>query len=214
MWLIKFAVWFFMKRLMHGRKMNIFANVVFGALVVSFIALNVFNLTWCAPIESIWTLSPTGMDQYTRLTGGCITKIESIIIFDGVMNTFTDILCMNLRDNADDSNDTAFSSDLESAVTIGTQYGFYLTVVYQTIPQRPLLSWFCRHRRHHRGSLHGLSKGFHLWRQLCHMVQCLPHSSCDGGVCPANTHPLPQTFQTVQASSRSHTNESRHNSGD
>jgi hypothetical protein len=40
--------------------MNLFANVVFVILVVSFIALNVFNLSWCAPIQSIWDIGPNG----------------------------------------------------------------------------------------------------------------------------------------------------------
>lgn len=39
--------------------MNIFANVVLLILVLSYIALNVFNLTWCVPIQSLWDIGPS-----------------------------------------------------------------------------------------------------------------------------------------------------------
>jgi len=61
MWLIKFSVWCFLKRLMHGKWMNRFANAVFVILVLSYIALNIFNLSWCAPIQSVWDLGPNGI---------------------------------------------------------------------------------------------------------------------------------------------------------
>jgi len=60
MWLIKFSVWVFLKRLVHGKRMHILANIIFVALILTYIALNVFNLTWCAPIHSLWDLSPAG----------------------------------------------------------------------------------------------------------------------------------------------------------
>jgi len=77
--------------------MNRFANAVFVVLVLAFVALNVFNLSWCAPISSIWDLSPRGtIPRLVQANSGCVYKIEAIIIFDGVINTFTDILRMFL----------------------------------------------------------------------------------------------------------------------
>lgn len=69
--------------------MNIFANFV---ILVTCITLNVFNLTRCSPIQSIWDISPSGILHGCFVDSELRRKIEAIIIFDTVSNIFTDIL--------------------------------------------------------------------------------------------------------------------------
>jgi hypothetical protein len=61
MWLIKFAMWIFLKRMMHGKWMIRFANFVFVFLIVSYLAINIFNLAWCAPIQSMLEVQPSSI---------------------------------------------------------------------------------------------------------------------------------------------------------
>jgi len=62
MWLIKFAMWIFLKRMMHGKWMVRFSNAVMIFLIVSYFAINIFNLAWCAPIQSMLEVQPSSIN--------------------------------------------------------------------------------------------------------------------------------------------------------
>ena len=61
LWLVKVSVWFFMKRLMFGKWMNITAYGALAWCLLSYIVVLVFNFGWCAPISSIYDLGPNGL---------------------------------------------------------------------------------------------------------------------------------------------------------
>jgi hypothetical protein len=196
MWLVKFAVWCFIKRLMHGRKMNIAANVVFVILILTYIALNIFNLTWCAPINSIWNLSPDGLTPNILLTTGCVFRVEAIVIFDGVMNTFTDFLRMHALNNANNSGDSTSASHLESPVTMGIHRILYSDIVHQNLPHCPVYPWLSLHCCHNRCIIRWRSEGFPSGRQFYNMVQRCYDVRNNSSLHPTNPHPLPQTIQS------------------
>ena len=60
-WLVKLSVWCFMKRLIHGKWMNIAAYIVLGIIISSFITIYIFSFTWCQPIQSVVDLGPHGI---------------------------------------------------------------------------------------------------------------------------------------------------------
>jgi len=35
--------------------------------------------------------------KHIKFISGCVVKVEAIVIFDGVLNTFTDVLCKTAR---------------------------------------------------------------------------------------------------------------------
>jgi len=55
-----------------------------------------------------------------KLILGCAVKVEAIVIFDGVLNTFTDVLCrICTTGDANCSDNPPITSDMESSTSIG-----------------------------------------------------------------------------------------------
>jgi len=46
---------------MHGKRMVQFANAVFVVLILTYVAINIFNLAWCAPIQDMLEVRPSSM---------------------------------------------------------------------------------------------------------------------------------------------------------
>ena len=94
------------------------------------------------------------------LTAVCVVKIEAIIIFDGVLNTFTDILLIkSKRTLFNDGAATIFY--LKSVTSFSTESCFTTNAVdYQTFIHRPLLPWFRCHRRHNYLRIHAVQNDF------------------------------------------------------
>ena len=61
MWLIKFAMCLFLRRMMLGKRMVRFANAVFVVLILTYVAIDIFNLAWCAPIQDMLEVPPSSM---------------------------------------------------------------------------------------------------------------------------------------------------------
>jgi len=47
--------------MMHGKRMVRFANAVFVVLILTYVAIDIFNLAWCAPIQDMLEVPPSSM---------------------------------------------------------------------------------------------------------------------------------------------------------
>jgi hypothetical protein len=148
------------KRLMHGKWMNRAANAVFVILVLSFIAINVFDLAYCAPIDHIWKFTPDSKVFFNHLTTGCIFKLRELVIFDAVVNGVSDVLLMILP------LPLIWKVRLPLVSFIFSK----LISVHQTQSDRSLRSRLCRHRGGRYVRLHGFPSRLYKRRQLHHMV--------------------------------------------
>lgn len=180
--------------------MNRFANAVFGVLVLTFVALNIFNLSWCAPISSVWDLSPGGIPpdvlNWRRLCiqnrghhnlwrrhphfHGHLTYVPRKIYLTVVM-----ILPLPLIWRV-------------RLPLVRSRYLLSLTRGYQILPHGSFLIRLCCRCSKHCLRLDRLPEGFHLGRQLYNLVQHLHYRSRSGSLRPANPHSLPQTIQTIK----------------